>query len=604
MEDKKRVVIIDTEIYTNYFLLTAKAVDTGAVKHYELSDKVGADITGIKRLMENYTTVSFNGLAFDIPIIKKVVSGATNKAIKQLCDTLIMSDDSLEKWGLRNIGTDVSLTWDHIDLIGLTAKGSSLKVLGGRMFAPKLQDLPFEPSKILTYDDMEAIKAYCINDVNTTEMLYNKLSGPIKLRETMSVKYGVDLRSKSDAQIAEAILKHDLFVSTGKVFTKPKPSQIPKSVRYDDPGVVKFTSDTLNNLMQDMINAEFVLDKTSSPIPPDTLKARVVEIGGVNYSVGLGGLHSKEKGKFYKETAKKRLFELDGESFYPSIMLQQGIFPDLIGPSFLEVLADILKTRLHAKHNSIQDVADALKIAVNGLFGKLGSVYSFLFAPKLLLQTTLTGQLLTLMLIEMLVDKGISVVSANTDGIVVYCDVKDMDIVQEVREEWMLRASIKLDKTDYSCIAARDVNNYLAIKKNGDIKRKGVFAIGGLSKNLDRNICYTAVVNLVSKGIPLDTTIMECKDINQFFLLKKRSKMTEWDGIKLGKTVRYYFSTEVPNDIYIHDCDTDMTKGSKVTLSEGSRPLMDLPDVFPTDIDYERYITFANTILKDVGYGY
>ena len=39
------------------------------------------------------------------------------------------------------------------------------------------------------------------------------------------------------------------------------------------------------------------------------------------------------------------------------------------------------------------------KIQINGSFGKLGSKYSLLYAPDLLLQTTITGQLALLMLI-------------------------------------------------------------------------------------------------------------------------------------------------------------------------------------------------------------
>lgn len=61
------------------------------------------------------------------------------------------------------------------------------------------------------------------------------------------------------------------------------------------------------------------------------------------------------------------------------------------------------------------------KIVLNGTFGKLGSKYSFLYSPNLMIQVTITGQLALLMLIEALEAAGISVVSANTDGIVSRC---------------------------------------------------------------------------------------------------------------------------------------------------------------------------------------
>ncbi|MEG7688959.1 hypothetical protein U2044_15310, partial [Listeria monocytogenes] len=61
------------------------------------------------------------------------------------------------------------------------------------------------------------------------------------------------------------------------------------------------------------------------------------------------------------------------------------------------------------------------KIMINGTFGKTGSQYSVLFAPTMLIQTTITGQLSILMLIEWHEHYGIPVISANTDGIVINC---------------------------------------------------------------------------------------------------------------------------------------------------------------------------------------
>src|SRR5690606_23235893 len=56
-----------------------------------------------------------------------------------------------------------------------------------------------------------------------------------------------------------------------------------------------------------------------------------------------------------------------------------------------------------------QTNADSLKITINGSFGKLGSMWSILFSPNLLIQTTVTGQLALLLLIEWLEAEGIQV---------------------------------------------------------------------------------------------------------------------------------------------------------------------------------------------------
>ena len=46
-----------------------------------------------------------------------------------------------------------------------------------------------------------------------------------------------------------------------------------------------------------------------------------------------------------------------------------------------------------AEQKKWEIIANALKIVVNGSFGKFGSRYSILYSPDLMLQVTITGQL-------------------------------------------------------------------------------------------------------------------------------------------------------------------------------------------------------------------
>jgi len=63
--------------------------------------------------------------------------------------------------------------------------------------------------------------------------------------------------------------------------------------------------------------------------------------------------------------------------------------------------------------------------------------------------------------------------------------------------------------------------------------------------------------------------------------------------------VRFYYSSNVSNDEAI----TYVTNGNRVPKSNGARPLMDLPDEFPSDVDYPIYITAARKLLKEIGFG-
>lgn len=49
--------------------------------------------------------------------------------------------------------------------------------------------------------------------------------------------------------------------------------------------------------------------------------------------------------------------------------------------------------------------------------------------------------------------------------------------------EWEQKTGLNTEETEYKAIYSRDVNNYVAVKKDGKTKNKGAFALGSLSKN-------------------------------------------------------------------------------------------------------------------------
>lgn len=295
-------------------------------------------------------------------------------------------------------------------------------------------------------------------------------------------------------------------------------------------------------------------------------------------------------------------------------------------------------------------VADAGgKIQINGTFGKTGSPYSILFAPEMLIQTTLTGQLSLLMLIEWHESYGIRIVSANTDGIVMKCPRDKLHISEGLVAEWEARTGLKMEETRYRAVYSRDVNNYFAVKHDGEVKRKGEYSKAGLNekKNPDVEICSDAVAEYLANGTPLAQTIFTCRDIRKFVTIQKVNgggvkmwghgpdknalvrdmeptliangwtkegrKYRKGDAVTdartayascfapqlpeyLGKVVRWYYGTRSPGPIVY------ASNGNTVSLSYGARPCMTLPDDFPDDIDYDWYIHKANDILKDVGF--
>lgn len=590
------MLIIDCEVYSNYFLFACINTDTGKTTYIEKFNDGALDSKSLAKAMHQHTTVSFNGLSYDLPIISTVLAGKTNAQIKAVSDALIKS--KLPAWRVcKDHKITIPSQWNHIDLIEVAPGQASLKIYGGRLNAPKLQDLPIEPNAIITAEQTQLLRQYCLNDLLTTQLLYNKLLPQITLRESMSEQYELDLRSKSDAQIAEAVIKSELEKETGKAF---KPSKMPDNYkfRYQNPKIISFQTEQLQTIFNRILETDFNLFDTGSVKMPEWLAKQKIQINKAVYQMGIGGLHSTEKSQLIEPTKDQFLCDMDVASYYPSIILQQRLAPKSLGEPFLKVYQSIVSRRIKAKREGDKVTAETLKICINGSFGKLGSKYSMLYAPELLLQTTMTGQLALLMLIESLELNGIQVVSANTDGIVILCDRVKEDLLEGLAFDWMLSTSYDLERTDYARIASRDVNNYVAVKLDGKTKGKGVFADIGLSKNPDELIIYKAVAACIAKHADIEETIKQSTDINDFVTVRRVEGGAIWSGEYLGKAVRFYHSKTVPVNTVIEYAKNT----NKVPNSQGCRPLMDYADSFPIDVDFDYYIAKANELLIAVGY--
>lgn len=587
------MLYLDVETYPDYFLI-AMLSDSGNVATFERYPGADFDTRKLQVTLSRHTTITFNGNSYDMPMVAAAIEGWDNAALKRLSDMLIM--DKRPAWAIcRDSDLLIPSSWDHIDLIEVAPGSASLKIYGGRLHAGKLQDLPYSPDDLIDAYKREQLRRYCVNDLETTRLLHEALQQPIALREQMGEQYGMDLRSKSDAQIAETVIKSELSARTGKRYTAPKLVS-DYSFRYRNPGIVQFDDPELQAIFERMTQTDFTLSANGGVAMPSWIKSARPEINGRKYQMGIGGLHSAEKRQCVK-AGDGLLFELDVASYYPNIILQQQLAPETMGAEFLDAYGEIVQRRLHAKATGDKSTADSLKIAVNGSFGKLGSKYSALYSPDLLIQTTVTGQLALLMLIERVTQAGAEVVSANTDGIVVYCDTERENDVEAAAFEWMLDTTYELERTDYALMASRDVNNYVAVKPDGSTKGKGAFAEPTMMKNPDGQIVYQAVSQYAIDGTPIEQTIKQCQDLRRFVTVRQVKGGAVWREQTLGKAVRWYQSRNVPED----ECIRYASNGNKVPRSDGAMPVMDMPDGLPDDIDYDAYIADAEKLLCEVG---
>jgi hypothetical protein len=623
--EKRPTAVVDTECLPNYWSIEFRCVDTGRTRLFEKADEFGMelDTAGIAKLCRNWRIVTFNGSDYDIPMICLAMSGVSNAELKHASDEIIQTNlrswEFLDKYELK-----VPPFLDHIDLFNVApaaAQMVSLKGYAGRLHSKRIVEMPFKHDHWLTRDDIASMRNYLGTDTVVTAELLDELKEQVELRAFMSQEHGIDVRSKSDAQVAEAVIKSKVEQLNGgrRVY---KPDIEPGFLKYVAPAYIKFETPALQEMLSTVLRTQFRVRRDGYVDMPDELKKLNIEIAGSTYQMGIGGLHSQEESISHYSDDEFVLSDNDVNSYYPNLIIASGRFPKNMGKHFQTVYREIVSTRIAAKKKSGEckkagnkegaarwaAIAESMKIMTNGSFGKTGSPYSVLYSPDLLLYTTLTGQLSILMLIEQCEMRGWNVVSANTDGFVTYVPRADYDSFRALITEWEWDSGLTTEETIYKSLHSRDVNNYFALAVEHDnsikIKRKGAYAESGrgvkaaygLKKNPDMDVCIDAVMEFLKNGTAIESTIRNCQDIRKFVIVQKVNVGggAYKDGEFVGKNVRYYYGDDTPGPLLNGD-------GGRVGSSDGACPCMELPDELPDNIDYERYEREAYAILRDIG---
>lgn len=589
---------LDVESFGNFFLVALKRFSDGRRAAFELSDRRGLDVDGLRRALGSACLVTFNGGAYDLPLAAMALDGAPLDRLKLASDRIILG--GLRPWDVeREFGVRVP-RWDHVDLFEPNpSTRQGLKTLAARLHARFLVDLPFDPAATLSPREMNVATLYCLNDLDHTQLLFEALREPLELRHALSAEHGVDLRSRSDAQIGEAIVRRRVEAATGE--RVPRPSVAPREFRYTPPPWISFGGRRAGAILALLADSAFRVDEGGNVHSPEWLGDATVEVGSMSYSIGIGGLHSTEGCRAVRADAETALVDVDVSSQYPRIILSLGLYPPALGPAFLGVYRAIVEERLAAKAAGNKVKADGLKISANGVFGKLGSPHSPLYAPELMTAVTLTGQLSILMLVERLEAAGARVVSANTDGVTYLAPCASEEGIDAVVRRWEGETEFELERTRYRALFSSSVNSYVAIREDGKVKRKGPAADpwsegdarGVLTKNPQMTVLSRAVVALARDAIPLEQTIRSCRDPRMFLTAIKVTGGAAWRGHRLGRVVRYYWSTDGDPILYI-------TSGRKVAKTDGAAPLIELTDRLPPDLDLDRYVREARRLAIDL----
>ena len=465
---------------------------------------------------------------------------------------------------------------------------------------------------------------YNKNDVFLCGEMVRQKPDEVKLRYSISNAFGVNVLCSARANIADKLTVRfysDMSGLPPKKFIKERTERTKLSFKKIIFPHIQFKTPELQKMLSEM--KEVCITRTNK----DAF-SKEITFYDTTYTLATGGIHSQDRPRVCKSDDKYVYLHHDYTSYYPSIIISYNIAPKHLNKTTFVKMVDYLKqTRVKCKHTKDEDGlviegvpnkigAEALKIVINSIYGKLGSELFFLYDRFAQMQVTINGQLMTMTLIEELELNGIHVISANTDGIVIKLPRNKFNVYKEITTRWNETNKMGADFEEYDLIVSRDINNYFDIQIDGTIEYKGALDpkqyLKELKKGYDMPVVAIAVFNFFVHNIPVMETLRNHKDILDFCKTQNVGRQFEvvYDVYDKGKIthihsqrhVRFYVSTK---GIVIQK--ENKTTGAKSKLAGGNsvcilNSLDDKP-IEERNINYSYYYNECYKIIDPIMLG-
>lgn len=519
---KKSKYIYDLETYKYMFLATFYNVDTHEWYEFEISARIN-QTDELREFLKSVMLIGFNNINFDYPVLHHTILSNNER----------WTSEQIYIESNKIIKAKYSSIWDNktkipqLDLFKIwhydnKNKSTSLKWLEFAMRMENVQDLPYPPDTFLSNQEMDEIKAYCRNDVLATYQFYLKSLKHIEIRDYYTRYERINLMNASETKMAKDIfgkyLSQDLRISYNdlkQMRTFHNEIDI-KDIIFP---YIEFKHEENQKVLDYYNNVKWIKPNDNDSKEDEESQLRyTIQYSNVTREYGEGGLHSFGTPGIYESNDEWMVYDLDFASYYPHLTFKNKLHPEHIPEEvFNDKYEGFYKDR--KTYNKSDPRNYVLKIILNSAYGLSKDKYAYLYDPKWQLAVTINGQLLLTMLSEWVVDavSECKILFENTDGAAFLIKRSEKHLVDKVCEKMAELSGIALETQECKKLIMRDVNNYINIISDDNVKFKGAFEIDrDFHKNHSKRIVPLALANYFINNIPVDNTIKTHLQNNHF----------------------------------------------------------------------------------------
>jgi len=401
MQSTEVRAVYDLEIAVNRTIIGIKQKGFDP-EHLIIDGPINADTAAEihARLNNGREVAGYNNTGFDTYLLEAILSGADPAYIHQVAQEIISHKGPA--WKVAQAHGLQRSSFNELDLMNFTPRGR-LKQYEGRM-GLRIVDLPFDPHKPITDEQLPEVVAYLEQDLLATEHLRDVVDGDVQARVVLEQMFNVQgLTKKTASNVAASIIVKEYTASNPDVELSDI-KQAAARMRncnfefYVPEWVRQGIRGTVAEQIADQIDGTkfHVVDGVRQP--PDRKWPDLISLSeddALDAAFGLGGVHTKDEACEYGGVS------FDVASLYPHIIMHPDCSPTHLDEAqFHAIYGQLIKRRLEAKRAGDKATSDALKLVLNSCFGAYNFAFSPLFSPDAFLSITVSGQLCLLALAE------------------------------------------------------------------------------------------------------------------------------------------------------------------------------------------------------------
>ena len=507
--DKSKIHGYDFEVYSkiNWFCVT--------FINYEDRNKEVVIVNDRAKLIEFYNAhkddifISYNGRQYDTGIFKGILDGMNVGYV----------NDKLIKEGKKPFQVVKNAKKYPLNDYDTILKDKSLKQLEAFMGDDiRETEVDFNIDRPLTEEEIKQTLYYNHHDVievlRVLDYCWDDFEGQLDIIEL----YGLDMSYFTKTKVQLAVSPKILNAVDQHTLDDEFDIRLPETIQLSDK--YKFIPEWYMNPKNWRYKEHLRSEDNQHN------NQLCCTVAGIPHVFAWGGCHGADD--------KEAVFEgiilhADVASMYPTTDIEYGLLSRKFkNPDDFKQMRDF-RLKLKSEKNPKNK---ALKPMINGVYGAGKDRNNPSYDPLMANLTCIFGQMFILDLIDKL-EPYCRLLQTNTDGIFVLCENEEMkNKVIEITNQVGERLKMEFEIDEYTKLIQKDVNNYIAVKKNGELECKGAMVKFNKPIDNDLPILNDAVRNYLAYDIPVEQTINECEEYIKFQkVIKLSAKYKEiWYG--------------------------------------------------------------------------